>query len=253
MQNSPCFLTAPLEGVALNWSAGGTCGFDASGNIVLTAATGQAIEFNSPIQGPGLTNNDGSILWQNASGAIIEADPGQFTFDVDGTLGFFGVPLILYIGDPVNQANACGIAFWDNADDEWMCLYINSNTYNFGGMGGAPGDHSANLHCGNMTADSSVSADLLELSAAQTTVGGSIGGTLTSSMPESGNCRKSVLLTLAALHGTATYNFPNAFGSLPGIFACSTVSPTVVTALTTTSVTLTCAAATTGVILLENF
>jgi hypothetical protein len=86
----------------------------------------------------------------------------------------------------------------------------------------------------------------------QTTVSASGSGTVIFSQPEQGSSFKKVLIYLNAATGTASYTFPAAFAQTPGIVATSVAAAGVVTALSTTAVTVT-GSPTTGFIELIGF
>jgi hypothetical protein len=95
------------------------------------------------------------------------------------------------------------------------------------------------------TAADIVAANTFNPTSAQTTVNGSISGTAVFSQPMQGSSLKRVLAYLNALNGTASYTFPTAFTNQPSVIATNDVVATVVTARSTTAVTLT-GATTTG-------
>jgi len=92
----------------------------------------------------------------------------------------------------------------------------------------------------------------LNLGNAQTSVGGSTSGTANYSQPFSGTAYKKVIVYCAALLGTASYTFPVAFTQTPAIVTTNGPAAGVVTALTTTSITIT-GATTTGFVIIEGY
>lgn len=87
---------------------------------------------------------------------------------------------------------------------------------------------------------------------AQTTTASSTSGDCTFSEPFGGTAYKKVVIYINASTGTTSYTFPVAFTNTPGIVITSAVAAAVVTALSTTAVTIT-GAATTGYIFLEGY
>lgn len=87
----------------------------------------------------------------------------------------------------------------------------------------------------------------------QTSVNGSVSGSAVFVMPLQGYAYKKVVISLASLNGTASYTFPTAFvAATPAIIATNGLASTVVTALSTTAVTVT-GSTQSGWIVLEGF
>lgn len=101
-------------------------------------------------------------------------------------------------------------------------------------------DDSANtIALGRSTATVNTVNGYIAPNAAQTTVNGSVAGTAVFSQPFTGATLKRVLIYLNALNGTASYTFPTAFTNTPSIVATNDVAAGIVTARSTTAITVT--------------
>ncbi len=83
-------------------------------------------------------------------------------------------------------------------------------------------------------------------------VAGSTSGSATYSQPLQSPTLKSVIVYCNALLGTASYTFPTPFVNIPAIISTNGLGAALVTALTTTSMTIT-GATSTGFIILQGF
>lgn len=92
----------------------------------------------------------------------------------------------------------------------------------------------------------------IKSSATQTTVSCSTSGTAVFSEPYAGASDKKVLINLASCNGTATYTFPVAYTTSPGVFTSSTVSSVLVSSLSNTAVTIT-GTTSVGMIIIEGY
>lgn len=88
--------------------------------------------------------------------------------------------------------------------------------------------------------------------ATQTTVSGSTSGTAVYSQPEQGASYKRVIVYCNVLLGMASYTFPTAFTNTPAIVTTNGPGSGVVTALSTTAMTIT-GATTTGFVIIEGY
>lgn len=101
---------------------------------------------------------------------------------------------------------------------------------------------------GTLSATGQLSAPAVANSAAQTSVSGSTSGAAVFSQPEQGASYKKVLIYFNALVGSASYTFPAAFVNTPSLMAPASMTVPSVTSLSTTGITFSSSAATTGFI-----
>lgn len=113
-----------------------------------------------------------------------------------------------------------------------------ANTLNIGN--GALSDSSATVQLG-----------VVNLQAAQSTIGGATSGNMVCSQPFQGASYKKVVINLAALLGNASYTFPVAFAIKPDYFIGGAAASASVS-VSTTAITVT-GATSTGVIILEGY
>jgi hypothetical protein len=92
----------------------------------------------------------------------------------------------------------------------------------------------------------------MAIGCATTSVNGSSSGTAVFSQPQQGQQWKKVIVYCSALLGTASYTFPTAFTQTPAVLTTNGPASSVVTALSTTAITIT-GATTTGFIIIEGY
>lgn len=143
------------------------------------------------------------------------------------------------------QANHAVLTTTDTVDNA-------GNNFNFAGSG------NWNFSSGNIIAAGFITTpSWINLTTAQNTVSGSVGGTMVSTQPFQGASYKKVMLYCNALSGTASYTFSTAFTNVPVQITSSGNTPSTVTisSISTSSVTLTGtgSSTSTGWIILEGF
>ncbi len=105
---------------------------------------------------------------------------------------------------------------------------------------------------GNQTLSGALTTNGLILNTPGNTVNGSTSGSASLKQPMQGSADKKVIIHLAALLGTASFTCPSSFTYTPQIVTTNGPAAGVVTALSTSAVTVT-GASTTGFIILEGF
>jgi len=106
--------------------------------------------------------------------------------------------------------------------------------------------------CYQVTAPAGITGVTGFVGSAQTTISGSVSGSAVFSEPFQGTYYKKVLIYLNALSGTASYTFPTAFSFSPDFSIGDNAGGATVTAISTTSVTVSGVGGT-GVISLDGF
>ncbi len=147
-----------------------------------------------------------------------------------------------------NDGGADGVALRNNGGAGILSL----GWLQYGGMGalfttGSAVDWAVGIDIRPMT---QTYVKKIFLVTAQTTVDGSVSGNATYSQPFQGDSFKKVVVMLNALNGTASYTFPTAFANTPVVMNTNGLATTLVTAISTTAVTVT-GATSTGPIFIE--
>ena len=149
-----------------------------------------------------------------------------------------------------NTTNGYGISCFapQGAANNYAARFLGGNV----GIGTSAPTYKLDL-VGNFRSSSDlVVGGSLSLNTTTTSVNGSTSGTAVYGQPEQGSAFKKVIVYCNVLLGTASYTFPTPFVHTPQIVTTNGPAAGVVTALSTTAITIT-GATTTGFIILEGF
>jgi hypothetical protein len=153
---------------------------DAKGRVTAAAnGSGGGISIGQVIAGD---NGDGSVLFENGAGELAQDLQGNFVYDADGSLGYFGTGTTLYVGDTFNGNSSGAIVLYDVDGPGYLSMSVSRGNWTLGGVNAAPGDTSGTLLLASVKINVSAGLTLVN----QTSGAGSQAGSLTNA-PAAGN------------------------------------------------------------------
>jgi len=189
------------------------------------------------IKSPDLTN----LMFYDANipSGISLSQLANPSVPVSRTAGDAGVGYIKYNG----TSSATGQFYGGNSDPSMnTILNYNGNfrstiltATNSEGYSVVASGPSGIYSGGNVVALGGMTSSSFNSNASQTTVNGSVGGSITCSMPLNGSSFKEVIVYCSSIYGSATYSFPTPFSHRPDRLGEMSSS---VSAVSTTSVTI---------------
>lgn len=227
---------------------------DAAGNLYYSSGSklvAGGTQLNYP-NGSELADYSGNIFAPPGVGTVMVDSTGQYFYPTGSIL--IDSSNNVYYGGGGQMADPLGILYYGTG----TALTDGTGNLYYGGIGVILADSTGQLHYGSGgltltdTSNNVFVRQRLYINNTQTTVAGSTSGNAVFGQPQSGTGSKEITIYMNALVGTASYTFPVAFTHTPAIVTTNGPAAAIVTALSTTAVTVT-GATTTGFIFLKGF